>query len=57
MIAPMHVIQMLGGPAERRSPLAEWPRTCEPGGRFAAAIVAGMPEDLEAAVPAAAGRP
>jgi SAM-dependent methyltransferase len=51
VIAPMHVIQMLGGPAERSVALGGVTAHLQTGGRFAAAIVDGMPEDLEAGSP------
>jgi SAM-dependent methyltransferase len=51
VIAPMHVIQMLGGPAERSVALGGVTAHLRAGGRFAAAIVDGMPEDLEAGSP------
>ncbi len=51
VIAPMHVIQMLGGPAERSVALGGVAAHLQAGGRFAAAIVDGMPEDLESESP------
>jgi SAM-dependent methyltransferase len=50
-IAPMHVIQMLGGADVRAGILRGVAAHLEPGGRFAAAIVDGMPEDLETGSP------
>jgi SAM-dependent methyltransferase len=50
-IAPMHVIQMLGGPEERCAALRGVAAHLRAGGRFAAAIVDGMPEDLESGSP------
>ena len=51
VIAPMHVIQMLGGSDERSVALGGVTAHLQAGGRFAAAIVDGMPEDLEAGSP------
>ena len=51
VIAPMHVIQMLGGPDERSAALHGVAAHLRRGGRFAAAIVDGMPEDLETGSP------
>jgi hypothetical protein len=51
VIAPMHVIQMLGGTAERSAALGGVTAHLKAGGRFAAAIVDGMPEDLESGSP------
>ena len=51
VIAPMHVIQMLGGPAERSVALRGVTAHLRARGRFAAAIVDGMPEDLEVGSP------
>jgi SAM-dependent methyltransferase len=51
VIAPMHVIQMLGGPTERTTALSAVAAHLGEGGRFAAAIVDGMPEDLETGTP------
>jgi SAM-dependent methyltransferase len=51
VIAPMHVIQMLGGREERSAALRGAAAHLQAGGRFAAAIVDGMPEDLEAGSP------
>jgi SAM-dependent methyltransferase len=51
VIAPMHVIQMLGGPTERTAALSAVAAHLREGGRFAAAIVDGMPEDLETGTP------
>lgn len=51
VIAPMHVIQMLGGPHERSAALHGVAAHLRGGGRFAAAIVDGMPEDLETGSP------
>jgi SAM-dependent methyltransferase len=51
VIAPMHVIQMLGGPAERHAALRAVAAHLRARGRFAAAIVDGMPDDLEAGSP------
>lgn len=51
VMAPMHVIQMLGGPEVRADVLGGVADHLKPGGRFAAAIVDGMPEDLEAGSP------
>lgn len=51
VIAPMHVIQMLGGREERSVALSGVTAHLQAGGRFAAAIVDGMPEDLEAGSP------
>ena len=50
-IAPMHVIQMLGGPDVRADVLRGVAAHLAPGGRFAAAIVDGMPADLESGTP------
>jgi len=51
VIAPMHVIQMLGGPGERGAALRGVAAHLRAGGRFAAAIVDGMPRDLESGSP------
>jgi len=51
VIAPMHVIQMLGGRAERHAALRAVAAHLQAGGRFAAAIVDGMPDELEAGSP------
>jgi SAM-dependent methyltransferase len=51
VIAPMHVIQMLGGPEERCAALRGVAAHLPVGGRFAAAIVDGMPQDLESGSP------
>jgi len=50
-IAPMHVVQMLGGSDVRAEVLRGVVDHLDPGGRFAAAIVDGMPEDLETGTP------
>jgi|tagenome__1003787_1003787.scaffolds.fasta_scaffold20853147_2 SAM-dependent methyltransferase len=46
VIAPMHVIQMLGDADMRADVLRGVADHLDSGGRFAAAIVDGMPEDL-----------
>jgi SAM-dependent methyltransferase len=51
VIAPMHVIQMLGGPEERGAALRGVAAHLRAGGHFAAAIVDGMPQDLESGSP------
>jgi SAM-dependent methyltransferase len=51
VIAPMHVIQMLGGPEVRAELLRGAVCHLDSGGRFAAAIVDGMPRDLETGSP------
>jgi SAM-dependent methyltransferase len=51
VIAPMHVIQMLGGPDMRAAVLRGVADHLRPRGRFAAAIIDGMPEDLETGSP------
>jgi hypothetical protein len=51
VIAPMHMIQMLGDPEERCAALRGVAAHLRAGGRFAAAIVDGMPEDLEIGAP------
>lgn len=51
VIAPMHVIQMLGGRDIRAAVLRGVADHLDAGGRFAAAIVDGMPEDLESGTP------
>jgi SAM-dependent methyltransferase len=51
VIAPMHVIQMLRGQGERAAALRGVAAHLRAGGRFAAAIVDGMPEDLETGTP------
>jgi SAM-dependent methyltransferase len=50
-IAPMQVIQMLGGREARSAVLRGVAAHLSSGGRFAAAIVDGLPEDLEAGSP------
>jgi SAM-dependent methyltransferase len=51
VIAPMHVIQMLGGPDVRAAVMRGVADHLGAGARFAAAIVDGMPQDLEAGSP------
>ncbi len=51
VIAPMHVIQMVGGPGVRATVLRGVAEHLDAGGRFAAAIVDGIPEDLETGSP------
>jgi len=51
VIAPMHVIQMLGGTDVRADVLRGVCGHLNVDGRFAAAIVDGMPEDLETGSP------
>jgi SAM-dependent methyltransferase len=51
VIAPMHVIQMLGDADARADVLRGVADHLDAGGRFAAAIVDGMPEDLETGPP------
>jgi SAM-dependent methyltransferase len=49
VIAPMQLIQMLGDEAERAAVLHRAAAHLAPGGRFAAAILEGLPEDLDGA--------
>jgi SAM-dependent methyltransferase len=51
VIAPMHVLQMLGGRDVRADVLRGVVAHLDAGGRFAAAIVDGMPNDLETGEP------
>jgi SAM-dependent methyltransferase len=51
VIAPMHVIQMLDAREERSAALRGIAAHLRAGGRLAAAIVDGMPEDLETGAP------
>jgi SAM-dependent methyltransferase len=50
-IAPMQVLQLLEGSADRAQCLAAVAGALPPGGRFAAAIVEGLPEQGDGAAP------